>query len=92
MGGGGKTAKAAAKWPSMIEFQIFKCLWNHLIKMPQLGGQVGGQLKQPQSGQKLLDFKCLWNHLIKTLLVGGSGGVKQLKQLSNGQKRSDFGF
>ena len=37
-------------------------------------------------------FKCLWNHFIKTLLVGGSGEVQQLKQLSNGQKLSDFGF
>ena len=23
-------AKTAAKWPKMIRFRIFKCLWNHL--------------------------------------------------------------
>ena len=34
----GQLAKTAAKWPKMIGFWIFKCLWNHLIETPQIGG------------------------------------------------------
>ena len=40
-GWGGKTGKAAAKWPKMIGFWIFKCLWNHLIKTHLVGGSGG---------------------------------------------------
>ena len=32
-------AKTAAKWPKMIGFRIFKCLWNSLIEMLQGGGE-----------------------------------------------------
>ena len=37
----GGTAKAAAKWPKMIGFWIFRCLWNHLIKTLLAGGPKG---------------------------------------------------
>ena len=37
-----KTAKGAAKQLKMIGFWIFKCLWNYLIKMLQLGGKGEG--------------------------------------------------
>ena len=72
---GGK--KKAAKWPKMIIFWIFKCLWNCLIEMLQLVGGRGQTGKAAAKWPKIIGFwifKCLWNHLIKTLLVGGSGG------------------
>ena len=33
--------KTTAKWPKIIIFWIFKCLWNNLIEMLQLGGESG---------------------------------------------------
>ena len=75
-------AEIAVKLPKNIGFWIFKCLWNCLMEMLQLGG-LGGVGRQGSGcgvNKKIYKtvknigvwiFKCLWNCLILMLQLGG---------------------